>query len=158
MLAITRHTDYAARLVLHLAALGDDAQVPIREIAKARFLPVPFVRRIVGKLVTAGIVTTVCGSSGGIRLGRPAAKISLLEIVEAMEGAIALNRCVHDATGCPLAAKCPVKCVWRTVNNSFRESLASVSFDVLARSSPDHIAAHCQKPFDNTKPVRTRTK
>jgi Rrf2 family protein len=141
MLSIGRHTDYAARLVLHLAALGDNMQVTIREVARDRLLPIPFVRRLISELTRANILTAVRGAGGGIRLARPAAEISLLDVVEAMEGGVALNRCVHDATACPLIGRCPIHCAWNTVNQQLKESLSSVRFDTLARD-PKHKTAH----------------
>ena len=144
MLSIGRHTDYAARLVLHLAALGDAVQVPIREVARERLLPIAFLRRLVGPLVAAGILRTVRGSAGGIRLARPAAAISLLDILEAVEGGVVLNRCVPGAQGCPLAGRCPVQCVWNAVNRQIKQSLGATYFDALARTSREHVAIHLQ--------------
>jgi Rrf2 family protein len=141
MLSIGRHTDYAARLILHLAALGDDVQVTIREVAAERLLPMPFVRRLISQLTKAKILTATRGAHGGIRLARPAAEISLLDIVEAMEGGVALNRCVDDAKACPLAGRCPIHCIWIGVNRQLKDSLSAVRFDALART-PQHITAH----------------
>jgi Rrf2 family protein len=155
MISIARHTDYAARLVLHLAALGDDVQVKISDVAEKRLLPVAFVRRLVGRLVRAGILTATRGAGGGVRLAKPAAEISLLDIVQAMEGGIALNRCVHGGAGCPLAARCPIQCVWNTVNQQLKDSLAAVRFDALARS-PQHAFAHHQLQASSSKrPARS---
>lgn len=142
MLSIARHTDYAARLVLHLASVDDEAQVSIREVAQARSMPLPFVRRLVGRLVKAGILKTVRGASGGLRLARPAKDISLLDVVEAMEGRLALNRCTHGGKGCPLASRCPIQGVWCEADRALGESLAAARFDVLARTTPGHALAH----------------
>ena len=71
MLGISRQTDYAARVVLHLACLAPGAKVPIADIARHRMLPLDFVRRIVGDLVKAGILATSRGSGGGVSLARP---------------------------------------------------------------------------------------
>ena len=158
MLSIARHTDYAARLVLHLAAVGDNEQVSIREVAEARLLPMPFVRRLVGRLIEANILSSVRGAGGGIRLARPAAEISLLDIVEAMEGGVALNRCVHDPQGCPLAGRCPIQCVWSAVNRQITESLSAVRFDALARTSPEHLSVHLKLHTSAVKrPVRRKS-
>ena len=107
MLQIARHTDYAARIVLHLACLEEGAQASIGEIAEQRLLPEPFVRRLISRLVKGGILATVRGSGGGIRLGRPASEISLLDLVQVMEGPIALNHCVDADHACPFTTLCP---------------------------------------------------
>jgi len=142
MLGISRQTDYAARVVLHLACLAPGARVPIADIAKHRMLPLEFVRRIVGDLVKAGILATSRGSGGGVSLARPAADISLGEVVHAMEGGIALNHCVSDRRVCPLAAACPVQSVWVDATLVLDEYLASVRFNVLAQRSEAHQPAH----------------
>ena len=142
MLGISRQTDYAARVVLHLACLAPGARVPISDIAKHRMLPLDFVRRIVGDLVKAGVLMTVRGSGGGVSLARPAADISLGEVVHAMEGGVALNHCVSDRRVCPMAADCPVQSIWVEATHVLDDYLASVRFDALALRSEGHQPAH----------------
>jgi len=141
MLQIARHTDYASRIVLHLASLEPGAQASIAEIAEQRMLPAYFVRRLIGKLVKGGILATSRGSLGGIRLARPAGEITLLDLVEAMEGPIALNPCLAESHICPFATDCPVQTVWAGATGALRASLAGARFDVLA-AAPGHQAAH----------------
>ncbi len=142
MLGISRQTDYAARVVLHLACLAPGARVPIADIAKHRMLPLDFVRRIVGGLVKAGVLATSRGSGGGVSLARPAAEISLGEVVHAMEGGIALNHCVADRRVCPLASACPVQSAWVDATQVLDDYLASVRFNALAQRSEAHQPAH----------------
>lgn len=142
MLQIARHTDYAARIVLHLACLEEGAQASIGEIAEKRLLPAPFVRRLISKLVKGGILATVRGSGGGIRLGRPASEISLLDLVRVMEGPIALNQCVDNDHACPFTAQCPVQTAWTDATRILETQLASTRFDVLATGPEGHKAAH----------------
>jgi len=142
MLGISRQTDYAARVVLHLACLEPGAKVPIADIAKHRMLPLDFVRRIVGDLVKAGVLATSRGAGGGVALARPAADISLGEVVHAMEGGIALNHCVSDRRVCPMASACPVQSVWVDATQVLDDYLASVRFDALAQRSDAHQPAH----------------
>jgi DNA-binding IscR family transcriptional regulator len=77
-----------------------------------------------------------------VRLARPAADISLGEVVHAMEGGVALNHCVSDRRVCPLAAQCPVQSVWVDATQVLDDYLASVRFDALARRSDTHQPAH----------------
>ena len=107
MIGIGRHTDYAARIVLHLASLDEGAQVTAAEISAKRLLPPAFVRRIIGKLADAGILRTTRGAGGGVTLARPARKITLLDVVKAMEGGLVLNACVDTPVACPLAFHAP---------------------------------------------------
>jgi len=142
VLGIRRETDYAVRIVLHLASLEKDARVTVREIARSRFLPLAFVRRIVVRLGAAGIVATTRGIKGGIRLARPASRISLLDVVEAMENGIVLSRCLDAAHSCPLAADCPAQRAFAEVSAALAKRLARVRFDRLAASVTGHRDAH----------------
>lgn len=142
MLRIARQTDYAARLLLHLASLGEGSTASIAEISKHRLLPVSFVRRMVARLVIAGILKSTRGSKGGVQLGRPAAEISMADLVQAMEGPIALNDCVHERDACPFLASCPVQKAWVDVSSALTQHLSSIRFDKLSTSAEGHVAAH----------------
>ena len=142
MLGISRQTDYATRLVLHLAALEPGTQVAIAEIARLRQLPIPFVRRLVGQLVKAGLISSCRGSGGGVRLARPAHEISLLDVVQAIEGAVALNHCVDNPEACVMADHCPGNSAWTGVTRALAENLQAIRFDELAAGPTGHVAAH----------------
>jgi len=134
MTGISRQTDYAARIVLHLACLEPGARATIADVAARRLLPAPYVRRVMGKLVKAGLLRTTRGMGGGVQLARPASKISLLDVVRAMEGGVALNRCVDNPRACPLAATCPVQRAWTAATRQLEGNLDAVRFDQLANS------------------------
>ena len=140
MRGIGRQSDYAARIVLHLACLGDDIQIPTKEIAAKRLLPPPFVRRIVARLAGAGILRTMRGAGGGIRLARPASEISLLDVVRAIEGGVVLNRCVDEPSACPLTEACPVQRAWAGATRQLESYLAAVRFDQLTTRSEKLLA------------------
>ena len=140
MIAIARHTDYAARLILHLASLEPGARTPIAVVARQRRLPLAFVRRTLAPLVRAGIIETVRGQGGGIRLGRPAARISLLDLVRVMEGGVVLNPCVDTPMACPLAVACPVNKAWCEATDTLSVSLGAVRFDRLANATEAAVA------------------
>lgn len=142
MMRIARHTDYAARLLLHLTSLGEGASASISEIAEQRLLPVPFIRRMVARLVSAGILKTTRGKNGGISLGRPASAITLADVVVAMEGPIALNDCVHQPGACPFMQSCPVQKAWVDVSSVLADHLSSITFAALANLTQGHAAAH----------------
>jgi Rrf2 family protein len=142
MAGITRNTDYAARLVIHLACLAPGTVVAIGEIARHRLLPVPFVRRLVARLVRGGILASVRGAAGGVRLARPAAEISLLDLVNIMEGGITLNDCVDNPKSCPLGVRCPVQEAWAEATQLLEGHLASIRFDALATGRAGHVDAH----------------
>lgn len=132
MQGILRHTDYAVRIVLHVAAL-DPTRATVTEIAGRRLMPAPFVRRVVARLAAAGILRTFRGSGGGVAIARPPAAVSLLDVVRAMEGGIVLNRCVSEPEACPLSGDCPVHRAWRDAARSAEESLEKVTFADLLK-------------------------
>jgi Rrf2 family protein len=83
---LTRASTYALHALAHLAAAGDGRPVAARHIARARGIPAPFLRIVLRPLVSARILRAVGGQRGGFRLGRPAAEVTLLEVVEAVDG------------------------------------------------------------------------
>jgi Rrf2 family protein len=135
MKGIGKQTDYAARILLHLACLGDDVQVPMKEITAKRLIPSPYARRIVARLAGAGFLKTSRGAGGGIRLARPASEISLLEVVTAFEGGMILNKCVDDPEACQFEDVCPVQKAWTGATRHLEEYLVAVRFDQLARDA-----------------------
>jgi Rrf2 family protein len=139
MQGIGRQTDYASRILLHLACLGENRQVPVKEIAAKRLLPPAYVRRIVARLAGAGLLRTARGAGGGVRLARPASEISMLDVVRVFEGGIVLNRCVDDPQACPLTEDCPVHISWNSATKQVESYLDSVRFDQLAAHANDPL-------------------
>lgn len=134
MLTIGRETDYAARVILHLALRGASHRVTAQQIAEQRLIPRALVRRVVTRLSTAGLIITARGSDGGISLARPPGEISLLEVVEAFEGPVALNICTVEPEACPLMPACTVHDAWTHARRILRDHLRQITFDKLAFS------------------------
>ena len=132
MITISRETDYACRVILHLALLPPGQRVTAQEIAEQRIVPRALVRRVVTRLGAAKLVTTTRGSGGGLALARPASEISLQDVVEAMEGPVALNTCVIYPRECPLAQVCPVHEAWASARAALTRELSQTTFDQLA--------------------------
>lgn len=132
MLTISRETDYAARVILHLALQGPDSRVTAQQIAGQRLIPRALVRRVVTRLGAAGLVSTTRGADGGIALARPPDQISLLEVVEAFEGPLALNLCTVEPNVCLLMPACTVHDAWVNARRILRDHLRQITFDKLA--------------------------
>src|SRR6185503_2877206 len=109
---ITRQADYAVRAVLYLAQQGPHVRASTAQIAREQKIPPTFLAKIMSQLAACGIVHTARGAHGGVRLARPADEVSLLEVVEAIDGAILLNDCVANPQACPLSGDCPIQPVW----------------------------------------------
>ncbi len=133
MLTISRETDYAARVILHLALQGSDSRVTAQQIAGQRLIPRALVRRVVTRLGAAGLINTVRGADGGITLARSPDQISLLEVVEAFEGPVALNVCTVEPDICPLMPACTVHEAWVEARDILRAALGRITFADLAR-------------------------
>lgn len=132
MITINRKTDYAARVILHLALQEPGTRVTAQQIATQRIIPRALVRRLVSRLSAVGLVITTRGSEGGITLARSPDQISLLEVVEAFEGPLALNACTVEPEICPLIPVCTVHDAWVHARQLLRSTLAQITFDKLA--------------------------
>ena len=108
---ITRQADYAVRAVLHLARSGDQ-RTATSAIAEEQRIPPSFLAKIVSQLSIAGLLHTSRGARGGVTLARAAKDITLLEVVEAIDGPIQLNECVGDNNTCSFDDDCPLRPVW----------------------------------------------
>ncbi|MBI5444549.1 MAG: Rrf2 family transcriptional regulator [Deltaproteobacteria bacterium] len=157
MLSIKRETDYAVRTVLHLASVEEEARPQVRDVAALQLLPLSFIRRIVARLSSAGILATTRGMGGGIRLARPASQISLLDVVNAMEDGIVMNQCLDERHSCPLSSGCPAQMAWAEATVVLETHLAGIRFDALASSNRAHTDAHREfqvRPAGTGKPAR----
>jgi len=106
-------------------------RVSASELAAETGLPAPTVQKVVSKLTGAGLLRSVRGAGGGLQLARPAAAISIADIVEAVEGPIALTACV-DGQDCVVDHNCMVKPHWPMINQALRSALADISLTQLA--------------------------
>ncbi len=132
MLVINRETDYAARIVLFLARRPPGTRTTAQEVARLCHVPRAIVRRVVTRLGNAGLLTSTRGVGGGIALARPPAEISLLDVVEAMEGPPILNTCVRDPQECPLMEQCTVHLAWVQASGLLTDFLRNTTFAGLA--------------------------
>ncbi|MEO0031259.1 MAG: hypothetical protein RIS94_1017 [Pseudomonadota bacterium] len=109
------------------------ARVSAQQLADETGLPVPTVQKLVSKLSAAGLLKSVRGAGGGLKLARPAAAINLADIVEAVEGPIALATCSdggrHD---CTLESACTLRPHWPMVDAALRSALSGISLIQLA--------------------------
>lgn len=112
VLRISRKIDYGLRAMIYLASISPEQVVPFREIARQMLVPEDFLAKILKTLVDQGLVRSTRGPHGGYALGQPASNISFLQVIEAVEGPIALNVCLDDE-GCGKSAACTMASVWK---------------------------------------------
>lgn len=112
-LQVSRRVDYALRAVIHLASEQDAGRVcTISEIAERERLPRHFLEKIFQQLIRRGLVRSRRGPRGGYELGRPAETMTFRDVIEAVEGPIALNVCVGEHPDCSLLGACGMNRVW----------------------------------------------
>ena len=133
--------DYAVVTMCAAARHCGSARVSASELAEETGLPAPTVQKLVSLLSRAGLLRSVRGAGGGLQLARPAAAITLADIVEAVEGPIALTACVeHGRHDCGLEACCSVRPHWGVVNETMRGALAGVPLTQLAQPRVAEVA------------------
>ena len=123
---------YSVRIMADLARHPGNAPRLIREIADSQQISEKYVGRLLLELQKAGLVASLRGVKGGYRLTKPAADISLLDIVEAAEGRLALVECVFNPAFCAKTETCPACPVWKSLSDKMRADFAAVRLDALA--------------------------
>ncbi len=132
---LTHLADYAVVLMTAAARRGEATRLSSAELSQETGVPLPTAQKLMGHLASAGLLTSVRGAGGGFTLSRPVSKISLADIVEAVEGPIAMTVCSgHEGpSDCALDAHCRVKPHMGIVGNAVRGALGAVSLQELAR-------------------------
>ncbi|MCK9540883.1 MAG: SUF system Fe-S cluster assembly regulator [Novosphingobium sp.] len=129
--------DYAVVIMAAAARHCGAERVHAARLAEETGLPAPTVQKVVSKLTAARLLRSARGAGGGLKLARPAAAITLADIVEAVEGPIALSACSeHGRNDCTLADACVVRPNWPAVNQALRGALAGVPLTQLAEMAP----------------------
>lgn len=129
---ITRETDYAIRCVLHLSYSPDKVTM-VDEIAKERKIPKSFLAKILQKLARAKIVKSFRGIKGGFRLAKKPREITLLDVIEVIEGPVAMNKCAINKKICSLSNSCSVHPVWVEIRKDVEKRLRQQNFEKLIK-------------------------
>jgi FeS assembly SUF system regulator len=124
--------DYAVVTMSAASRHCGGGRISAAELAAEIGLPVPTIQKVVSKLTAAGLLRSVRGAGGGLQLARPAAAISVADIVEAVEGPIALTACI-DGHNCTVDHNCTVKPHWPMINQALRGALADISLTQLSQ-------------------------
>ena len=132
MMELTRKGEYAIRGIVYLASRPPEQVCLLSEIASAVDVPQMFLAKIFQQFSKIGLVRSYRGTGGGFVLGRAADKITLLEVVESVEGPIVPSRCVIGAGECVRDRTCNVHPVWKKVQLQVRDILGNVTLKELA--------------------------
>ena len=133
---LTRQSNYAIRTLVYCAVNAPDLS-RIADIAKAHSTSELFLFKLIKPLVENGLLQTVRGRKGGIRLGRPATDITLLDTIKLTEESFAMAECFDDnATDCPLIDSCGLNSALRRALNAFFDVLSEYTIDDLVKARP----------------------
>ncbi len=125
-------TDYAVVLASHLAASrGPHAA---RDVALQTQIPEPTASKVLKKLARAGVVVSQRGAKGGYALARPAQQIGIHEVIEAIEGPIAVTECSDESTdsSCEYETSCGVRANWQRINHAVHDALSEITLADMA--------------------------
>ncbi len=126
MLRVTKLTDYATVVLTALAARPDDV-ISAAELAELAGLEITTVAKLLKPLAQAGLVFAFRGAHGGYRLARQAEAITLVDIVQAMEGPLGMTECSLHAGACGIEHSCGVRANWRQINDVVADALRAVT-------------------------------
>lgn len=132
---ITMTGEYATRAMIHLAGLPPGGTSQISEISEAWDIPESFLRKIITHLAKTGLIVSQRGIGGGVHLARPASEMTLLDVLQAVEGPMFLSKCLISTTFCTSTDWCAVHDLWFDAQERLRETLSSSSLAQLAAQS-----------------------
>lgn len=140
MFRINKLTDYAVVLLVDMARSGRVRSA--QQIAADTGVPLPTVAKVMKALTRDGLVVSTRGAGGGYGLGREPAAITVADMIQAVEGPIALTSCVETADdGCGIESLCPMHGHWNRVNGAVHAALSSVSLAEMAQDTPPVFGA-----------------
>ena len=129
---ITRQADYAIRAMLYLSGLKPGERAATSQIADSKKIPSSFLAKIISQLSIAGLIHTSRGARGGVTLARTPAEISILDVVEAIDGPVSLNDCTLNIHSCGFGEDCPIRPIWCDTQADLVNRLKTTSFATLA--------------------------
>jgi len=137
VLRISRKIDYGLRAMIYLASVAKGAVVPFREIARQMDVPEDFLAKILKTLVDAGLVRSTRGPHGGYALAQVPSEVSFLEVIEAVEGPVALNVCLDGDDACDHSTCCTMMSVWKLGQERMLDVYRQVRLSDLAFKPAD---------------------
>lgn len=135
MIKLSRFADYAVVVLAELVR-GDNARLSASDLSLRCKLPEPTVAKILKSLTRAGVLSSTRGVNGGYGLARMAEKITVAEIITAMDGPISLTDCADSRSNCVLEGQCAMHGRWSKVNLAIRTALESVTLIDLMQTAP----------------------
>ncbi|MCF7807624.1 MAG: Rrf2 family transcriptional regulator [Candidatus Marinimicrobia bacterium] len=133
MIRLTKAGEYGLRAVRYLVENPDASRISIGDISENKNIPEPFLRKLFKPLVKNNIIHSTRGVAGGVRLARKPEEISVLEVVEALEGPLALNDCLMDDSECEFISECGMHDIWDEAQVAMAKVLRSKNLTELSK-------------------------
>ncbi len=133
---VRRNTDYAVRLIVHLAKQYGNDPISTRAAAAEEHVPYQLACKLMQKLNNAKLVKSCMGPKGGFVLATEPSKISLLDVVEVIQGPINMNRCLLGEETCPQQKTCAVRGKLAILQKNINNGLAAITLDELTHKGP----------------------
>jgi Rrf2 family protein len=140
MFRISRRLDYGLHLMVALAADKTNQPQSTASLAESLQMPLPFMHQIAHALMQSGLIKATPGPRGGLRLNQPPSEITVLQIVESLEGPITLNPCSDSGQNCAHQENCATQVLWGDVQQRLVLHLASTSLEALANSEQGKLS------------------
>lgn len=136
---ITQEDDYALRVVLYLYRYGMGKRIEAKAISSHENVPPRFLLKLLRKLAAAGIIESYKGYGGGYAITKPPETVSILDVLEAVEGPVVINKCLADESACNAgrAKTCQMHRALNSVQQKLIDELASINFGKLLNSKFD---------------------
>ena len=125
--------DYGLRAIIYLSCQPPDKITFVSEIARDQLIPVNFLFKILRKLVKRGIVKSYRGPHGGYALAKDASGITFLEVIEAIDGPLVVNRCLSEVTRCMLERSCKMLSAWQRIQLHVKQELNTLTIADLLK-------------------------
>jgi len=131
----SKQCEYAIQALLYLALRPPGTMTSIKDLTGALRIPFHFVAKILQRLTRKGLVSSLKGPTGGFMLGHPAEKITLFEVINAVDGTIALDSCLLGFSECSSAHPCGVHKEWQKVRSSTKSILMNQTIAAMAQNT-----------------------
>jgi Rrf2 family protein len=115
--------------------LGTDGKAPTSIIAEKQQIPSSFLAKIISQLSVAGLIHTSRGAHGGVSLAKAPDKISVLDVIEAIDGPVMLNECTHNPGICIFTNDCPMRVMWCEIRKDLVNKLESITFEQFSNGN-----------------------
>ena len=155
MIRMSKLADYGLVLMTQfLRSSRAEENLSARQLSVETSLPLPVVSKVLKALSREGLLTSHRGAGGGYSLSRHPERISVGDVLTAVEGPIAMTECIDNEGGCVQEALCPVRTNWERINHAVKEVLDGITLTDMMGPLPDHLVTLGGVPVETVESLR----